>query len=101
MTEKFSEAIASSTPTLVDFYATWCGPCQMMHPILQELKEKVGETARILKIDVDKNMELAAEFNVQSVPTLIVFKEGTVRWRQSGVQRAYALAKILSEVAGS
>ncbi len=101
MTEKFSEAIASSTPTLVDFYATWCGPCQMMHPILQELKEKVGETARILKIDVDKNMELAAEFNVQSVPTLIVFKEGTVRWRQSGVQRADALAKILSEVAGS
>ena len=73
----------------------------MMHPILQELKEKVGETARILKIDVDKNMELAAEFNVQSVPTLIVFKEGTVRWRQSGVQRADALAKILSEVAGS
>ncbi len=101
MTEKFSEAIASSIPTLVDFYATWCGPCQMMHPILQELKEKVGETARILKIDVDKNMELAAEFNVQSVPTLIVFKEGTVRWRQSGVQRADALAKILSEVAGS
>lgn len=101
MTEKFSEAIASSTPTLVDFYATWCGPCQMMHPILQELKEKVGETARILKIDVDKNMELAAEFNVQSVPTLIVFKEGTVRWRQSGVQRADALARILSEVAGS
>ncbi len=101
MTEKFSEAIASSTPTLVDFYATWCGPCQMMHPILQELKEKVGETARILKIDVDKNMELAAEFNVQSVPTLIVFKEGIVRWRQSGVQRADTLAKILSEVAGS
>lgn len=101
MTEKFSEAIASSTPTLVDFYATWCGPCQMMHPILQELKEKVGETARILKIDVDKNMELAAEFNVQSVPTLIVFKEGIVRWRQSGVQRADTLAEILSEVAGS
>ena len=93
--------VLKSKLAVVDFSAVWCGPCQMMHPILQELKEKVGETARILKIDVDKNMELAAEFNVQSVPTLIVFKEGTVRWRQSGVQRADALAKILSEVAGS
>jgi thioredoxin 1 len=81
---KFREIIQSETPTLVDFYATWCGPCQQMHPILDKLKDKMGSTVRVVKIDVDKNQEVAATFKIRSVPTLLLFKKGEILWRQSG-----------------
>lgn len=91
----FQEIINQDKPVLVDFYATWCGPCQMMPPILKELKQQVGEAATILKIDIDKNPQTAAEFQVQSVPTLILFRKGKVSWRQSGVVPAKELQRII------
>ncbi|MCT4562028.1 MAG: thioredoxin [Crocinitomicaceae bacterium] len=81
---KFQDIIQSDTPTLVDFYATWCGPCQAMMPTIDQLKQKKGNSLRILKIDVDKNQEVAARFKIRSVPTLMLFKKGEVIWRQSG-----------------
>lgn len=95
--EKFEDIIKSEKPVLVDFFATWCGPCQMMHPILEELHTLVGDKARILKVDIDKNQELAQQYQVRSVPTLMVFKNGKVEWRQSGVQQAGTLEQILNE----
>jgi thioredoxin 1 len=81
---KFNEIIKSDTPTLVDFYATWCGPCQMMHPVLDKLKTELGDKVRILKIDVDKNPDVADKFKVRGVPTFVLFQSGEVKWRQSG-----------------
>ena len=95
--EKFEDIINSDKPVLVDFYATWCGPCNMMHPILDELHGLVGEKARILKVDIDKNQELARQYNVRSVPTLMLFKKGKLEWRQSGVQQAGTLEQIINE----
>lgn len=94
----FNEIIQSDKPVLVDFYATWCGPCKMMAPILSDLKAAVGDTATIIKIDVDKNPEVAARFGVQSVPTLIAFRQGAVKWRHSGVVPAKQLQQVLSGV---
>ena len=74
--EKFQDLIKSDKPVLIDFFATWCGPCKMMHPVLEELAEKVGEKARIIKIDIDRNQELSAVHNVRSVPTLMIFQKG-------------------------
>jgi len=88
---KFREIIQSETPTLVDFYATWCGPCQQMHPILDKLKDKMGSSVRVVKIDVDKNQEVAATFKIRSVPTLLLFKKGEILWRQTGGMDAKAL----------
>ena len=88
---KFREIIQSETPTLVDFYATWCGPCQQMHPILDKLKVKMGSDVRVVKIDVDKNQEVAATFKIRSVPTLLLFKKGEILWRQAGGMDAKAL----------
>ncbi|MDE6381739.1 MAG: thioredoxin [Muribaculaceae bacterium] len=95
--EKFDELIKSETPVLVDFFATWCGPCQMMHPILEELAGKVGDKARVIKIDIDKNQRLAAVYNVRSVPTLMIFKDGDLKWRVSGVQQADVLESELEK----
>ncbi len=80
----FSEIIKSDTPTLVDFYATWCGPCKAMSPVLDQLKSKMGDSVRVLKIDVDKNPAIATKLNVRGVPTFVLYKSGNVVWRQSG-----------------
>ncbi|MEZ3549998.1 MAG: thioredoxin [Muribaculaceae bacterium] len=95
--ENFEDIIKSEKPVLIDFFATWCGPCKMMHPVLEELHEKVGEKARIIKIDIDKNEQLAAIYNVRSVPTLMIFKNGKLEWRASGVHSADALQQILAQ----
>ncbi len=85
MKGKFSELIKSSTPTLVDFYADWCGPCKVMAPILKDVKQELGGNIVILKINVDKNQALASKYQVRSIPTLILFKNGTQQWREAGV----------------
>lgn len=95
MDNQFTQLINSSKPTLVDFFAEWCGPCKMMKPILVELKNRVGEEAVIIKVDVDKNPQLAQQFQIQGVPTLAVFKEGKMVWRQSGVMQAHQLEQVL------
>jgi thioredoxin 1 len=97
MANKFSEIINSGTPTLVDFFAEWCGPCKMMKPILSELKTKLGDGITILKIDVDKSPKAAAAYQIQSMPTLLLFKNGDIKWRQSGVVQTNELIKIVEQ----
>ena len=92
---RFSEIINQPIPVLIDFYADWCGPCKMMAPILKQVKDNLGERVSIIKIDVDKNQELAAKYQVRGVPTLMLFKNGKQLWRQSGVVQKDEIINII------
>jgi thioredoxin 1 len=94
--ESFNDIINSEQLTLVDFFATWCGPCKMMHPVLVQLKDELGDSIRIIKIDVDKNESLSMTHRIQSVPTLMLFRKGEVLWRQSG---ALSLSDLKASIA--
>lgn len=91
----FLEMINQDKPVLVDFFATWCGPCKMMTPILQELKHKIGDSGSIIKIDIDINPQAATVYQVRSVPTLILFKKGEIVWRHTGVPSMHQLEQII------
>ena len=93
----FQEIINQDKPVLVNFFATWCGPCKVISPILEDVKNRVGNSANIIKIDIDKNPQAASEFKVQSVPTLILFKKGNPLWRKSGIVPTLELEKIINQ----
>ena len=95
--EKFNELMQSTKPGLVDFYAEWCGSCQIMKPRILNVAERIGDNAKVIQIDIDKEKELATRFRIQSVPTLIIFKNGKQQWRQSGLISAHALMQLLKE----
>ena len=93
--ETFKEVIAGDQLVLVDFYATWCQPCRMLHPVLEQLKQVLGDKIRIIKVDVDKYSEAAHQYQIQSVPTLMLFQRGILKWRASG---AVSKAELLSTI---
>lgn len=94
----FNDMIQSDKPVLVDFFAEWCGPCKMMAPILKEVKASLGDAVTVIKVDVDKNPEAAQKFGIQGVPTLMVFKRGAIKWRQSGVVQARQIESVLKNI---
>lgn len=95
--ESFNSLISSEKLTLIDFYATWCGPCKMMHPVLEEVKREFRDHVNIYKIDVDKNASLCEGYHVQSVPTLMLFRNGELLWRQSGAVNLNELLSIIQQ----
>ena len=97
MKGNFNDIINSDKPVLVDFFATWCGPCKTMAPILDEVATEAGDDARIIKIDVDKNPQVAAKYQIRGVPTLILFKNGKILWQQSGVVPSHQLKQLLQQ----
>jgi thioredoxin 1 len=98
MAQTFQDIINSDKPVLVDFFAEWCGPCKMMAPILKQVKDELRDAVTIIKVDVDKNQQVAYDFQVQGVPTLIIFQNGKVKWRQSGVVPAGKLKQVLGQL---
>nr|WP_315203251.1 thioredoxin [uncultured Flavobacterium sp.] len=92
----FNDIIQSEKPVLVDFFATWCGPCQTLAPILKEVKDQLGDRISIIKIDVDKNQQIASQYQVRGVPTMILFQNGKQLWRQSGVLSCSELITIIT-----
>lgn len=95
--ETFNDIISGEVLTLVDFYATWCGPCKSMHPILEQVKEKLGDKIRIIKIDVDKHRSLSQQYSIQAVPTFIIFKNGEIKHRFSGGMQRVNLIHLLEQ----
>jgi thioredoxin 1 len=98
MKGSFNDIIQSDKPVLVDFFATWCGPCKYQGPILEELATAIGDEARIIKIDIDRNQAVAAKYNVRSVPTLMIFKNGEVKWKEAGVKEKEQLIQLLRSI---
>ncbi len=96
---EFDQMINGDIPVLVDFYATWCGPCKMMHPILDELKKQMGDAVHILKLDIDNkaNIKVVQQFRIRSVPTLMLFRKGEMLWRDSGVRSAEELKQLIMD----
>lgn len=93
----FGSIIQSDVPVLIDFHAEWCGPCKTVAPILKSLKEEMGDQIKLIKIDVDKNQEIAAKYQIRGVPTLMIFKNGNLLWRQSGVTPIESLRAEMSK----
>jgi thioredoxin 1 len=93
----FQELINSNTPVLVDFHAEWCGPCKTMAPILEEIKEELGDNIRIVKVDVDKNTKAAVHYGVRGVPTMILFKNGQILWREAGVMPKHEILNVIQQ----
>ncbi len=94
---KFQELITGEKPVIIDFFATWCGPCQALAPILIDVKSELGDAIRIVKVDVDKNQNVASQFQVKGVPTLLLFQNGKMLWRQSGVVSKNELVQIIRQ----
>lgn len=97
MSQKFQELINSETPVLIDFFAVWCQPCKVQSSVLTSVKAEVGDTARIIKIDVDQYPSIAAQYNVRGVPTLAIFKKGELLWKESGVHDVQTLTHLLKQ----
>lgn len=97
MNSSFNKIIESQTPVLIDFHADWCGPCKALAPILKEVKSELNDNIKIIKIDVDKNQNLAAKYQVRGVPTMMLFKNGSQLWRQSGVLQKQELINIINQ----
>jgi thioredoxin 1 len=95
--ETFNEIIQGNKPVLVDFSAEWCGPCKMMKPILEELRQRLGDKIRIIKIDIDRSPAVSSVYNIQGVPTLILFQNGNTLWRQAGVVQTNQLERIINQ----
>ncbi len=98
--ETFNDVISEDRLVLVDFFATWCQPCKMMHPVLEQLKEALGDKVRIIKVDVDKYGETSLRYGIQAVPTLVLFRKGQVLWRQSGVMPKADLLAVINRYLG-
>ncbi len=94
--ETFNDVISTDQLVLVDFFATWCGPCKAMHPVLETLKHRLGDRIRIIKVDIDKNQAVAMQYNVQAVPTLILFRNSQALWRQSGAMPVDGLISVIT-----